>query len=181
MLPTAEEAAQALRDIDLIKHRAAGFQDYRAESGQLILWGLAYLAGFSLTACFPGHLLSIWVVLVLISLGVGTWLALRSSIGVGIVWRYLAVIATILLFIIAMHWVFWPVSPEQGAMLAPLFLSALYILRGIQLRPRYTVIGCALGILSLCGYVFLLPVFWPWMAMACGGTLILSGLWLRRH
>lgn len=38
MLPTAEEAAQALRDIDLISHRAAGFQDYRAESGQLILW-----------------------------------------------------------------------------------------------------------------------------------------------
>ncbi|GGI95791.1 hypothetical protein [Halopseudomonas pertucinogena] len=181
MLPTAEEAAQALRDIDLIKHRAAGFQDYRAESGQLILWGLAYLAGFSLSACFPRYLLGIWTAVVLAALAIGTWLAVRSGAGAGIVRRYLAVITTILSFIIAVHWVFWPISPEQGAMLAPLFLSALYVLRGIQLRPRYTVIGAALGILSLGGYLFLLPVFWPWMAMACGGTLILSGLWLRSH
>lgn len=181
MLPTAEEAARALRDIDLIEHRAAGFQDYRAESGQLILWGLAYLAGFSLTACFPEYLPGIWGAIVLIALGIGIWLASCSDTGTGVVRRYLAVIATILLFIIALHLVFWPLSPEQGAMLAPLFLSALYLLRGIQLRPRYTVIGGALGILSLGGYLFLLPVFWPWMAMACGGTLILSGLWLRSH
>src|SRR5690606_808822 len=63
----------------------------------------------------------------------------------------------------------------------PVFVSALYILRGIQLRPRYTVIGLVLGTLCLGGYLFLLPVFWPWMAMACGGTLILAGLWLRSH
>ncbi len=59
--------------------------------------------------------------------------------------------------------------------------AVLYILRGIELRPRYTVIGSVLGILCLFGYLVLLPVFWPWMAMACGGTLILSGLWLRSH
>lgn len=181
MVPTAEEAARALRDIDSIKHRVAGFQDYRAESSQLILWGLAYLAGFSLTACFPGHLIVIWLSVVLIALAVGVCLARRSAPGTEIMWRYLALISTVLLAIVIMHVIFWPISPEQGTLLGPLILSMLYILRGIQLRPRYTVIGIVLGGLSLCGYLFLQPVFWPWMALACGGTLILSGLWLRSH
>ena len=181
MVPTAEEAAKALRDIDVIKHRAAGFQDYRAESGQLILWGLAYLAGFSLTACFREQLIVIWFSVVLTAIGAGLYLARRSAPGPGIMWRYFALVSTVLLAIICMHVVFWPVSAEQGAMLGPLILSLLYILRGIQLRPRYTVIGVVLGGTSLLGYLLLLPVFWPWMALACGGTLILSGLWLRSH
>lgn len=180
-MPTVEEAAQALRDIDFIKHRAAGFQDYRAESSQLILWGLAYLVGFSLTACFPQQIIAVWSLVLVVALGAGIYLALNSGAGVSVLWRYLAVIATILLFIVLLHVIFWPISAEQGAMLGPLLLSALYILRGIQLRPRYTVIGLTLGILCVVGYLALLPVFWAWMAMACGGTLILSGLWLRSH
>lgn len=181
MTPTAEEAAQALRDIALIKHRAAGFQDYQAESGQLILWGLAYVAGFALTACFREHILYVWTFVVLIALSIGTWLACRADEEVpAVAWRYLAVIIAILLFCLALNIIFWPLTPEQGAMLAPMLLSVLYILRGIQSRPRYVIIGLVLGILCLCGYIFLLPVFWPWMTLACGGTLILSGLWLRR-
>lgn len=181
MVPSAEEAAKALRDIDVIKQRAAGFQDYRAESSQLILWGLAYFSAFTLIACFPGQLIEIWSAVVLVALGVGTCLAQRSAPGPGIMWRYLALVFTFLLFITILHLLFWPVSAEQGAMLGPLLLSLLYILRGVQLRPRYTVIGVVLGGLCLTGYLFLLPVFWPWMAAACGGTLILSGLWLRSH
>lgn len=181
MLPTAEEAAQALRDIDLISHRAAGFQDYRAESGQLILWGLFYLVGFTLTFCFPAQALALWGVLLVGAVAIGIRLAMNSGAGGGIALRYLGLITTMVAFVVAVHVVFWPVSGEQGAMIAPVFVSALYILRGIQLRPRYTVIGLVLGTLCLGGYLFLLPVFWPWMAMACGGTLILAGLWLRSH
>ena len=180
MTTTVEEAAQALREIDLIRHRAAGFQDYQAESGQLLLWGLAYVVGFALTACFRDYLIPIWVVVVLATIGVGTWMASRTGAdGARVAWRYLAVIGTFLLFCLALNIVFWPLTPEQGAMLAPMLLAALYILRGIQLRPRYMVIGLLLGTLCLGGYILLLPVFWPWMTLACGGTLIVSGLWLR--
>ena len=180
MPPTVEEAAQALREIAVIRHRAAGFQDYQAESGQLLLWGLAYVIGFALSACFPDHLLLVWTVVVLSAVSIGVRLARRTAPETaGVAWRYLAIIATFVLFCIALNVVFWPLTPEQGALLAPLLLSALYILRGIQLRPRYTVIGLVLGALCLAGYLWLLPVFWPWMSMACGGTLIISGLWLR--
>src|SRR5690606_38873272 len=75
MTTTVEEAAQALREIDLIRHRAAGFQDYQAESGQLLLWGLAYVVGFALTACFRDHLLLVWTVVVLSAVSIGVRLA----------------------------------------------------------------------------------------------------------
>src|SRR5690554_7076408 len=79
---------------------------------------------------------------------------MNSGAGGGIALRYLGLITTIVAFVVAVHVVFWPVSGEQSAMIAPVFVSALYILRGIQLRPRYTVIGLVLGTLCLGGYLF---------------------------
>lgn len=54
MPPSAEEAALALREIAAIRERAAGFQDYRAESSQLLVWGCAYIIGFTLAFAVPG-------------------------------------------------------------------------------------------------------------------------------
>ncbi|HDZ54921.1 MAG TPA: hypothetical protein ENI17_04910 [Pseudomonas xinjiangensis] len=181
MLPSAEEAAQALRDIAAIKARAAGFQDYHAESGQLLLWGAAYFSGFTLTALFPGNILLVWILVVVAALVVGTGLARHTNPDIpGIAWRYLTLIASILLFCIMMNLVMWPLPAEQSAMIAPLFVATLYIIRGVQLRPRYLLIGLVLGVLSTVGFLFFQPIFWWWMALACGGTLMLSGLWLRQ-
>lgn len=179
---SAEEAARALREIAEIKARAAGFQDYRAESGQLLLWGFAYFIGFALSAVFPQYILLVWVLVVVFGLLAGSAIARRTNPDIpGIAWRYLALIGSILLLCILIHIVMWPLSAEQGSMLAPLFVSTLYILRGVQLRPRYLVIGALLAILSLSGFLWLSAWFWWWMAFACGGTLMVSGLWLRNY
>lgn len=180
MTPSAEEAARALREIDEIRARTAGFHDYYAESGQLLLWGVAYSAGFLLSALFPEHLLVIWTLVVGVTMAVGTLVAKTTNSEIpGIAWRYFALISAIFIFVILIQIVMWPVSPEQGAMIAPLLIALLYILRGIQLRPRYLIIGSSLLILSTLGFVFLLPYFWWWMTLATGGTLVVSGLWLR--
>lgn len=181
MSPSAEEAALALREIDEIRARAAGFQDYYAESGQLLLWGAAYAVGFVLSALLPAQLLVVWAIVVAATITVGTLVARASNSDIsGIAWRYIGVISTILVFTILVQIVMWPISAEQGAMVAPLLIAVLYILRGLQLRPRYLVIGSVLVILCSLGFVFLRPYFWWWMALATGGTLFLSGLWLRR-
>ncbi|RHW20313.1 hypothetical protein [Pseudomonas jilinensis] len=181
MSPSAEEAARALREIDAIKERAAGFQDYQAESAQLILWGAANSIGLVATALFEQHLLQIWVPLVLLCLVAGALLARRTNALLpGIGWRYLLILGAILFLIVALHAVFWPLSPEQGAMIAPLFVGVLYFLRGVLLRPRYLVIGGALAGLSLLSFLFAGPWFWWAMAMTWGGTLMLSGVWLGR-
>ncbi|MFO7705088.1 MAG: hypothetical protein R6V43_08140 [Halopseudomonas sp.] len=180
MPPTAKEAAQALRDIAAINARAAGFQDYQAESNQLILWGGVHVIGFVLTAVYPHHLLSIWIPLILLALAGGCILARRAApLLPGIVWRYLVVIGTILLFHILINIIMWPIPPQQGTLVAPLLVCTLYVFRGVHLRPRYLLIGVLVATLCLIGYAFFLPYFWWWMACAYGGSFVLFGLWLR--
>ena len=181
MPPSVEEAARALREIDAIKARAAGFQDYRAESDQLLLWGAAHALGFALSGLFPTFLLLIWSLLVLASMVAGRLLACRAASEIpGIGWRYLVLIGAIFSYMVLIHVVMWPLSPEQGSMVAPLFVSALYVMRGVQMRPRYLFIGLWLAILLMTGFLFFQSVFWWWMAVIYGGSFIAFGLWLRR-
>lgn len=180
MASSAEEAARALREIAEINARAAGFQDYQAESGQMVLWGFAYIIGFALTGLFTDYILLVWTLIVIIALIAGSSIARRTNPDIpGIAWRYLALIGSILLLCVLINIVMWPLTPRQGAMLAPLFVATLYILRGVQLRPRYLVIGVLLAVLSMVGFLWLDAWFWWWMAFAFGGTLAISGLWLR--
>lgn len=180
MPSNAEEAAAALRAISNVQMRAAGFQDYRAESGQLILWGLVNMLGCAMTALFPEHVALIWLLLSS-GAGMGIYLARRSQAAPpGILWRYLLVIGSILLFTIALHVVMWPVSPRQSSMIMPLLVATLYAIRGAQSRPRYLVIALCLAALCLSCFTFASNNYWWWMALALGGTFIGSGFWLRR-
>lgn len=182
MSPTAEEAARALREIAIIKARAAGFQDYRAESSQLLLWGSSYALGFVLTGLLPALILPIWLVIVLAGLVLGTVIARRTNPEIpGIAWRYLTLVGTIIIFCALLTVIAWPLSREQSAMIGPMFVSALYVIRGVQLRPRYLLLGVALALISICGFFLFHSIFWWWMAAAFGGTLIVSGLWLRQQ
>ncbi|SDS31778.1 hypothetical protein SAMN05216421_1304 [Halopseudomonas xinjiangensis] len=153
MPPSAEEAARALREIATIRARAAGFQDYRAESSQLILWGFAYALGFVLTALFPAFILLVWLFVVASALTAGTVTACRINPEIpGIAWRYLTLVGAILLFCIILNIIMWPLSPEQSSMIGPLFVAALYVIRGVQLRPRYLALGGLLAIVSVAGF-----------------------------
>ena len=178
MSPSPEEAAAALRAINSVQARAAGFQDYRAESRQLMLWGVVNLLGCIFTALFPSLLLLIWLVVVIVGLFAGVRVAQESM--PGIVWRYLLVVGSVLLFAALLHVVMWPLTPQQGSMVVPLFVATLYAIRGAQSRPRYLIIGTSLAILCFCCFLFATEHYWWWLAFAWGGTFIVSSLWLRR-
>lgn len=182
MSPSAEEAARALREIATIRARAAGFQDYRAESSQLVLWGVGYSVGFLLTGLFPELILAIWLSVVGCALLLGTVMACRINPEIpGIAWRYLTLVGAILAFCLLLNVVMWPISAEQSLMIGPLFVAALYIIRGVHLRPRYLALGALLAVSSVCGYFLFHFIFWWWMAATFGGTLVLAGLWLRQQ
>lgn len=182
MSPSAEEAARALREIAAVRARAAGFQDYSAESSQLVLWGVGYALGFGFTGLFPSLILPIWLAVVVCALSIGTVIACRTNREIpGIAWRYLTLIGAILIFCILLHAIMWPISAEQGAMIGPLFVAALYVIRGVHLRPRYLALGVLLTAASLSGFYLFHFVFWWWMAVTFGGSLIAAGLWLRQQ
>ena len=155
MSPSPEEAAAALRAINSVQARAAGFQDYRAESRQLMLWGVVNLLGCIFTALFPSLLLLIWLVVVIVGLLAGVRLARVAQESMpGIVWRYLVLVGSVLLFAALIHVVMWPLTPQQGSMVVPLFVATLYAIRGAQSRPRYLIIGTSLAILCFCCFLF---------------------------
>ncbi|MEH6566286.1 MAG: hypothetical protein V7756_13235 [Halopseudomonas sp.] len=181
MSPSPEEAAAALRAITSVQARAAGFQDYRAESRQLMLWGLVNLLGCVLTALFPQWLLLIWLAVVIVGLMAGVHLArMAQEILPGIVWRYLLVVGSVLVFAALLHAVMWPLTPRQGSMIVPLFVATLYVIRGAQSRPRYLCIGIALATLCFCCFLFATEHYWWWLGLGWGGTFIVSSFWLRR-
>ncbi|GGE43694.1 hypothetical protein GCM10007421_17410 [Halopseudomonas oceani] len=181
MPPSREEAAQALREISNVQARVAGFQDYRFEASQLIVWGLLNIIGCIGSALFADHLLLIWFAVVVVGLVLGVAMAIRGAPTVpGVVWRYLLVILSILLFDILLHCIFWPLSPRQGSMIVPLFVATIYIVRGAQSRPRYIAIGANLALLCTLSFLFAGDGYWYWLAVAWGGTFVISGLWLRR-
>lgn len=108
-------------------------------------------------------------------------LAVRAAPHVqGIVWRYLVLIGSILLFHVLINTIMWPVSAQQATLVAPLLVCTLYVFRGVHLRPRYLLIGVLVATLCLFGYAFFSAFFWWWMAFAYGGIFVLFGLWLRR-
>ena len=73
-----------------------------------------------------------------------------------------------------------PSSGLQVAAFFPLLIALWYVLQGIWARSaRIGVLGLALGVLAVAGYLWLGAYFLLWMAGAGGGALILGGFWMR--
>jgi|GEM_PF-556407 len=179
MSPTAYEAERALRDIATINRRAAGFQDYQAESLQLMLWGLFYMIGFAGVAAFELPVLLWWGGLLVVTVLFGSRLVSRGDPdSPGIIGRYLLVLAIILGFVVLMTITLQPLTDQQVSLLAPVFVSVLYLLRGTQL-PRYLLIGISLLLPCLVSYWMAGEHFWWAMSLACGAPMLGAGLWLR--
>ncbi|MEB3736006.1 hypothetical protein ULF88_22375 [Halopseudomonas pachastrellae] len=106
------------------------------------------------------HLLLIWGAIALSGVILGTRMACRSSDAAGVAPRYLLIVLSILLFDVILHVLFWPITPRQGAMIVPLFIATLYVIRGAQSRPRYIVLGATLALLCCCAYWFAGSHYW---------------------
>jgi len=177
---TREDAAHALRLADEAERRSRVLRGYQSAAPHLILWGCVYAATYSFSYFQPMHGGLAWLIVVPLAL-IGD---------VAISWRdrpdradrllMPVMIATFLAFIVATTAIMRPHDPRQMSAFVPLLVACLYIALGLRLGLRITLAGVALGGLTLFGYFALHPWFMLWMAAVGGGTLVLSGLWLRR-
>ena len=62
----------------------------------------------------------------------------------------------------------------------PSYFMLPYLIAGLWLGGAFVVIGTAIIALTLIGYLSAGPWFDLWMALVCGGGLLLGGLWMRR-
>ncbi|MDE3115801.1 MAG: hypothetical protein KGL26_09405, partial [Pseudomonadota bacterium] len=83
-------------------------------------------------------------------------------------------------FISAMFAIFAPVSGLQVGAIIPLLIAWAYVVMGFWLGARYLVAGLVVTAVTLGGYFWWPEHFAGLMAVVGGGTLILTGLWLRK-
>lgn len=175
------EAQEALRDIQRTSRASATALGYQHASPHLILWGLIWAAGYSLTYTRPQYGAA-WPVLVIAGTLASFWLGWRSkpAASKGYDWRYPATALAVFLFIAAVFAVMPPRSVAQLCAFFPILVALFYSLLGIWLRaPRMLAAAIGVAALTLAGFFLLAPYFLLWMAVVGGGALILGGIWLR--
>lgn len=175
------DASDRLREIAASEGHSLTAYRYQRFAPHLFLWGAIWMVGYGASFIAPpGPVL--WPALVAIGMAGSFWMGrARTARDAGIEgWRYGGTALAVFLFIWALLAIFRPTSGLQVAALIPLMIALLYTVQGLWMRAaRITLLGVALGALTVGGYFWLAPSFLLLMAGAGGGGLILGGFWLR--
>lgn len=181
------EAASVLKEVAATQKRSAEAYSYSQSAPYRFVWGAVWLLGYGAEALAP-RIHSAWV-----WLG-WWWLALSlagaaASIVIGRLqgrrngrsgWRFGALFLILWLFVFFSFAILHPHSDRQVGAFFPLLFSAIYAAIGLWMGLRYILVGVFMAAASLGGYFWLGDLFFGWMALAGGGALLLTGLWLRR-
>ena len=184
---TPDQAADSLREIERTRRRSASARGYANSSPFLVMWGVIWMIGYTISDFAPRYSGSVWLALIVAgflgSLAIGRARARQGNPHPGINkyagMRFLGTFVAIGLFITATYAIFGRANPAQQAAFVPLILALAYSLLGIWKGSRFLVTGVAIAALTLGGFFFLSAHFLLWMAVVGGGALVLAGLWLR--
>ena len=196
---TPEAARASLAEVDRIATQIRRTIAWSHTTPLLILWGVIWVIGFGATQFFPSLTFRLWMALDLagvagsvlllgpfrrspvkgLGLGMGrislAWLAL---LGYGTLWAVLLGP--------------WELSHRaEWAAYAPLIGRKVAAFSCTVCMFGYTVMGLWLGRFLLClgflltattlvGYYFVSEYFFLWMALTGGGSLIVSGVFIRK-
>ncbi len=113
--------------------------------------------------------LFLWGLIWIVGYGLGARYAMIYVAGTG------TFIALALAIIVVMQ----PRTGAQIAALPALLVAAAYGVTGIFRGARWAILGVALGVLTVGGFLLLKSEFMLWMAAVGGGAILLGGFWLR--
>jgi hypothetical protein len=179
---TADDAARALADIDLVTARVRQSRIYLLTSSALILWGPLIALGYAVTQFWPSKAMLIWPVCHLTGLALTTRLALRTP-GERSRRNTLTVVSGLLILIaFGLVWsvVLGRMGPREMSAFWPMLFMLPYMLAGLWLGRVFVALGLGISALALAGYFWAGTWFDLYMAVINGGGLLLCGLWMRR-
>jgi hypothetical protein len=177
------EAQSALKDIEKTENRTAASQHARASAPYLVMWGVIWAIGYTVSAYTP-QLSWIWLTLIVGgivgSVILGMMQARTFGRGREYSWRYFGSFGAIGVFLFVLLSIMQPVDYNQVSAIFPLIIGLFYAFIGIWTKGwRMLPLGLALIGLTALGFFALPQHFLYWMAGVGGGGLILGGLWLR--
>ncbi len=181
MKVSREEAQQSLEAIQQVsaqmRRTVASGADY------LILWGSIWFVGFLGNHFSPGATSGLlWLVLTLMGgfgsymLGRRTGRRVRTRSGLRLALFWLALTSYSLLWI----WIARPSDQNQLSLLIVTFAMFGYVVMGLWIGRTVAWIGLGVTALALVGYLLTPTIFNLWMAVLGGGTLMCSGIFVRR-
>jgi hypothetical protein len=182
-MPLSREQAQdALRDITRTERRSFSAYGYKSAAPQLILWGVMWLIGYGGTYLVPPATNWIWLGVVVVGSTGSTLLGMRTKPRntAKFSWRIFFTWLSALAAIASVLAIFAPFNGMQIGSLFPLFIGWTYVVLGIWMGWRFSILGLAVVALTLFGYFHFSPEsFVLWMAFLGSAILIGTGLWLR--
>jgi hypothetical protein len=95
-------------------------------------------------------------------------------------WRMGMLFLILWLFTAALFAVLNPRDSLQTGAFFPLLFAAIYAAIGLWLGLRYILVGVFMAVATLGAYFYLREYFFHWMALVGGGSLLLTGFWMRR-
>lgn len=178
---TTREATDVLREAATTERRSAEAYSYSRSAPFLILWGLIWIAGYGGMAVLPGQQAGwLWFALSIAGTGISIWLGnARAKARGGSGWRIGVLVVIAFAFTFALFSILPPTNELQVGAFSPLLLSAIYAAVGLWQGLRFVLVAVFLTAVTLGAYFFLKDFFFVWMALAGGGSLLLTGLWMR--
>jgi hypothetical protein len=174
------DASAALADVAAAQTRSETLRGYQSAAPHLIIWGIAWAAGYTATDLAPRWSGLAWLCVCVLAVIADIVVARadRADTGQGAAmgWLFLIFFA----FVGATIAIMQPHEPQQVGALIPLVVAASYAVIGVMGMPRLLVLAGLMAALTLAGFFALPAHFLLWMAVIGGGSLVLGGLWLRR-
>ena len=179
-----EEASQTLEEIDRTGDYSRELHIYKESSPHFLIWGLVWAFGYAVTDFAPEYRNLAWGAGIAVGALSSIFLASRQTQGgsrarAGFSWRYAAISGGFAAFFGVMSFVL-KLDPRQVDAFIPLVFAGAYLFAGLWAGLRFSLCGVVLAVAVLVGYFNAGTHFGLWMAVAGGGVLVLTGLWLRR-
>ena len=177
---TTREAHDALQEAALAERRSREAYSYSRSAPYCILWGLIWMAGYGGMTVLKGADVGwLWLILSAIGIVMSIWIGSNGTGQRSNGWRMGALFVIIFVFTFALFSVLPPTNGLQVGAYSPLLLSAIYAALGLWLGLRYILLAAFLAAVTLGAFFFQKEFFFVWMAVAGGGSLLLTGLWMR--
>ena len=180
------EAEEALADIQKVtqktRHSIASGGTYIT----LIITGFIWLVGFTCTQYLPAEIVGyIWAGLSILGVILGTVLGIRmgrrvrSPVTVPTVKRVVLFWVFLAFYGIAAITVARPTDGKQATMLVILFIMLGQLAMGLLFSFSSVWWALPITALALAGYFLLPDIYYLWMAVLVGGSMIALGLYIR--
>lgn len=176
------EAAAALAEVD--RARSAMRRAIRDHRGHfhLWIWGLAWVV-MPLMAQVYGDLAARWFWVPCVVAGVASasvGLVQRQQVRERMNLRFLGAMAALIAFAVIFLFVLQPqLSIKSLYTYECLVVLQAYVIAGLWTDTYLLWLGIAVTALVLVGFFFLPGIFWLWMALFGGGSLIATGFYVR--